>query len=138
MAALPEDKVFLDEPWVTIRWDSAHDCVHSEWKAFANSVEFRAALMQGVQAVKETGALGYLSDTRKIKLIVHEDQKWIDEVWAPLMLAAGLKRMALVTAAMGLGKMTVEESARMVDSKESFLRTFDSVAGALKWLAEAR
>jgi hypothetical protein len=128
--------LYLDEPWVSIRWDDVHRYVHTEWKAFANSVEFRAALMRALDAIRDKRAVGYLSDTRKIKVIVHKDQDWANEVWVPLLVEAGVKRFALVTAASGLGKVNVEEVIDMVDNRGLLMRGFDSVDRARAWLAE--
>lgn len=50
------DDVYADQPWLYIRWDNEHKCVYSEWKAFANSAEFRAGLMKGLQF--QPGAAG--------------------------------------------------------------------------------
>jgi len=134
--APPIGDVYLDEPWVSIRWDGAHHCVHTEWKAFATSVEFRAALMRALDPIREKRAVGYLSDTRKIKVIVHTDQAWANEVWIPLLVAAGVKRFALVTAASGLGKMNVEDVIQLVDNRGVLMRGFSSLEGARHWLAE--
>ena len=136
-AGSPEDDVFLDEPWVQMRWDPTHNCIVSIWKGFANSAEFRAALGKGLQAIRDRHAIGYVSDTRKIKVIVHEDQKWANETLIPLLGAAGLKRLAMVTAEAGLGKVTVEEIVKMVDNKPLLMRTFDSMPAAMRWVKEA-
>ena|SRR6266849_4267375 len=130
------DKVYVEEPWLTLRWDDTHHCVHSEWKAFANSKEYRAALMKGLEAIRENHATRYLTDTRKTRVIVHEDQAWVTDTWTPLATAAGLKRVAVVLADAGLGKVTVEETVHMVDRPDLEVRTFDSVAAAQRWLAE--
>jgi hypothetical protein len=130
------DKIYVDEPWQTLRWDDVHKCVHSEWKAFANSAEFRAGLVKGLQAAGDHHAARYLSDTRKVKVIVNEDQEWVRDTWAPLAVAAGVKRVALVTAQSGLGKLTTEEITRMVDTKGLAMRHFATVAAAREWLAE--
>ena len=133
----PDDDVLVDEPWVHMRWDRAHHCVVSVWKGFANSAEFRAVLGTGLQAIRERHALGYVSDTRKLRVIVHEDQKWANETLIPLMGAAGLKRLAMVTAESGLGKVTVEEIVKMVDNRPLLMRTFDSMPAAMRWIKEA-
>ena len=130
------DGVYVDEPWLLMRWDGVHKCIHSEWRGFANSVEFRAGVMKGVQAIRENHATGYVSDTRKVKVIVHEDQRWANEIVVPLMVDAGLKRMAVVIAQQGLGKLTVEDTIRMVDSRELLVRTFKSVPEAMAWVGE--
>jgi hypothetical protein len=135
-SVLPLGDVYLDEPWVSIRWDKVHRCVSTEWKAFANSVEFRAALMRALDVIKDKHAVAYLSDTRKVKVVVHTDQTWAKEVWIPLVVGAGLKRFALVTAQTGLGKLNVEDVITMVDNNGLLMRGFDSMGSARDWLAD--
>jgi hypothetical protein len=134
---LPSDKdVYVDEPWLHMHWDRSHNCVISVWKGFANSAEFRAALRKGLQAIRERHAIAYISDTRKIKVIVHEDQEWANETLIPQMAAAGLKRLAMITADAGLGKVTVEEIVKLVDNKPLLMRSFDSMQAAMRWVGE--
>ena len=136
--ALPSDsEVFVDEPWVHMHWDRLHNCVVSVWKGFANSAEFRAALGKGLQAIRDRHAVAYVSDTRKIRVIVHEDQAWANETLIPQMAAAGLKRLAMITADAGLGKVTVEEIVKMVDNKPLLMRSFDSMQAAMRWVSDA-
>lgn len=132
----PVDGIYVDEPWVLMRWDGVHHIVHSEWKAFANSSELRAALLRGIDAVRDHRARGYLTDTRKVKVIVRTDQEWIKETWFPLAIAAGVKRIAVVTATRGLGKVTVEEVVGLGDEQGLISKTFESVEAGRRWLAE--
>jgi hypothetical protein len=134
----PPDDVYVDEPYLTIRWDSVHRHVLSEWRAFANSIELRSCLLKGIQAIRDNQAAAYVSDARKLKVIVHDDQKWIHDKWMPLAQEAGLKRLAFVTAPSGLGKLTVEDVSGLVDHQELQSRTFDSMSAARQWVSEAR
>ena len=136
--APPIGDLYLDETWVSIRWDGVHHCVYTEWKAFATSAEFRAALLRALDAIRDHHAVGYVSDTRKIKVIVHADQAWANEVWIPLLVDAGVKRFALVTAVSGLGKLNVEDVIALVDNRGLLMRGFESMSGARQWLAEAK
>ena len=54
-----------------------------------------------------------------------------------LLVKAGVKRYALVTAASGLGKMTVDELIALVADRGLLMKAFESVDTALAWLAEA-
>ncbi|HSP09843.1 MAG TPA: hypothetical protein VLU92_09645 [Candidatus Dormibacteraeota bacterium] len=134
MAASPDD--YVDEPYLSIRWDRAHKHVLSEWRAFANSAELRAGLLQGVKAIRDHGAAAYVSDARKVKVIVHEDQDWIRNSWLPLAMEAGLRKLAFVTAPTGLGKLTIEDVSGLVDERGLQSRTFDSLAAARHWISE--
>lgn len=133
----PKGDVYVNEPWLSIRWDSVHRHVHSEWSAFATSVELRAAMLRGIQAISDHQAAAYVSDAKKLKVIVHEDQKWIKETWMPLAIEAGLNRLAFVTAATGLAKLDVEDVVASVNDHGLQSRTFDSMAAARKWVSEA-
>jgi hypothetical protein len=132
----PPNDVYVDEPYLSIRWDSVHRHVLSEWRAFADSSELRTCLLKGIQAIRDNQAASYVSDARKVKVIVHDDQKWIRDKWMPLAQEAGLKRLAFVTAPTGLGKLTIEDVSGLVDHQELQSRTIDSMAAARQWVSE--
>jgi hypothetical protein len=118
---------------LSIRWRAVPRILYAEWKGFATSPEFRAALLTGVRAIREHHVVGYVSDARRAKVFIDEDLKWVGEVWLPQALAAGLKRMAMVTASQGLGKVIIEEVAKEIDNHGLAMRKFDSVAAATVW-----
>lgn len=134
-APLPpmDDETYLDEPYLSIRWRSVPKILYAEWKDFATSAEFRAALLTGIRAIRERHVLGYVSDARKAKVVVAEDEKWGREVWLPQAVAAGLQRMAIVVAPTGLAKQSFESAATQIDAHGLSMRTFDSVASATVW-----
>jgi hypothetical protein len=136
MSQPADGDVYVNEPWLYMWWDGATSCVRSEWKGFANSAEFRAGVMKGLEAIRERHATAYVSDTRAVKVIVQDDQRWARDVVAPLMAAAGLKRMAAVVANGGLGKVTVEEVLRMVTIEGMLVRSFHSMPEAMRWAGE--
>ena len=132
----PANDVYVDEPYLSIRWDGLHKHVFSEWKGFANSAELRSCLLKAIEAIRDNHAAAYVSDARKLRVIIHEDQMWVQKTWWPLATQAGLKKIAFVTASTGLGKLTIEDVAALVDDKGLRSRTFDSVAAARRWVAE--
>jgi hypothetical protein len=127
------DEVYLDEPYLTIRWRSIPQILYAEWNGFATSAEFRSALLTGIRAIRERHIVGYVSDARKAKVVLTADEKWAREVWLPQAVDAGLKRMAIVTASAGLGKMAYDDAATAMDAHGLSMRTFDSVASATTW-----
>jgi hypothetical protein len=128
-----DDETYLDKPYLSIRWRGAQQILYAEWKGFATSPEFRAALTTGLRAIRERHVFGYVSDAHKAKLFLPEDEKWAMDVWLPQAVAAGLKRMAMVTAEAGLGKVIIEHVAHEIDNHGLSMRTFDSVAAATVW-----
>lgn len=138
MGPSPSDDVYVDEPWLLMRWDSEHTCVFAEWKAFATSREFQSALTKALEVGRERHAFSFVNDTRRLELVSDEDQRWIRYTWAPLAIEAGIKRIAVVIARHGLSKMAIEEMfGGQRDAGELLQsRTFDTVANALNWLTE--
>ena len=128
-----DDEVYLDAPYLSIRWRSVPQILYAEWKGFATSAEFRAGLLTGIRAIHQRQVKGYVSDARRSKLVLPEDERWGREVWLPQAVAAGLRRMAIVTASTGLGKMAYDDAATAMDSHGLSMRTFDSVAAATTW-----
>src|SRR6202163_2968152 len=128
-----DDELYLDEPYLSIRWRSIPQILYAEWKGFATSAEFRAALLTGVRAIRERHVVGYVSDARKAKVVLPEDEKWSREVWLPQAVAAGLKRMAIVTAPTGLAKLAYSDAAAAMDSHGLSMRIFSSVPSATTW-----
>jgi hypothetical protein len=128
-----DDETYIDTPYISIRWRSVPRILYAEWKGFATSAEFRTALLTGVRAIREHHVVGYVSDARKARVVVPEDERWGREVWLPQAVAAGLKRMAVVTPSAGLGKMAYDDAATAMDSHGLSMRTFDSVATATTW-----
>jgi hypothetical protein len=128
-----DDQTFLDAPYLSIRWRAVPKILYAEWKGFATSAEFRAALLVGIEAIRERHVAGYVSDARKAKVVVAEDEQWARAVWLPQAVDAGLKRMAIVTASTGLAKHAFESAATQIDSHGLSMRTFDSVTSATVW-----
>jgi hypothetical protein len=71
--------------WTSLTYPSAGAAASrsSTWsgKGFATSAEFRAALLTGVRAIREHHAIGYVSDARKARVFVPEDQKGAMTDW---------------------------------------------------------
>jgi SpoIIAA-like len=128
-----DDEIFLDEPYISIRWRALPKVLYAEWKGFATSAEFRAALLTGVRAIKARHVVGYVSDARMAKVVVPEDAKWGQDVWLPQAVAAGLQRMAIVTASAGLAKAAYDDAATEMNSHGLLMRTFHSVEAAIVW-----
>lgn len=128
-----EDETYVDEPYLSIRWRGVPRMLYAEWKGYATSAETKAAMMTALRAIRERHVLAYVSDTRKAKVFLPDDDRWGKEVWLPAAVAAGLKRMAIVTAETGLGKAQLEQFAAEIDNHGLAMRKFDSVAAATTW-----
>jgi hypothetical protein len=125
----------LDEPWLSIRWDGGRQCVHAEWKGFCNSVQFRDGTLTILAAIRERHAASLVSDNRRLEGVTNEDQLWLRDTWVPLAVSHGLKRIAVVLARYGLGKIASEEIISRFGATDFVTRTFDSLDEALSWVS---
>jgi hypothetical protein len=127
--------VYLAEPWLNIRWDERHQCIYAEFKAFATSAEFRAGTLRILDAIWDRNATSLVSDNRRLEGVTELDQLWLRDTWVHLAVTAGIKRIAVVLARQGLGKIASQEIIGKFGKTEFVTRTFDSPDGALRWVA---
>lgn len=128
------DDVYADDRWVSIRWDREHGCVYSDWKGFANSVELRAGMMKIIDSIRDHHAASLVSDNRKLEVVTNEDQLWIRDSWTPLAVAVGLKRIAVVLAQRGLGKIASEAVLSQIGKTSFVTHTFGTTSEAFDWV----
>jgi hypothetical protein len=127
--------VYIDEPWLLLRWDRQSRCLIAEWKGFATSGEFQGAMTKALAVLRERRGVCFLNDTRHMELVSDEDQRWIRYEWAPTAIDAGVKRIAVVLAQHGLSRMAIKGmfAGRRITGALLDSRTFDSVDEAIEW-----
>lgn len=130
--------IYLDETFVTIKWDAPVRCVHIEWRGFIQSDQIKLGLNKGLELLTQKGTDRWLADTRQLKVVKQEDQDWVQEDWFPRALAAGVTRMAYVIPESVLGQLAVKRVMSSV--KEVNLETayFDNLAEARLWFLTPR
>jgi hypothetical protein len=128
--------VYAEHPWVSIRWDREHGCVYADWNGFANSAELRAAMMKIIDAIRDRNAASFVSDNQRLESVTNEDQLWIRDTWTPLAVAVGLKRIAVVLARRGLGKIASEAVLSQIGKTAFVTRTFGTPSEAIEWVVD--
>ena len=136
MSAFQTDEIYADYPYLAIRWDPLHKCVYAEFKGFANSGEFRAGTLKIIEAIRERRAHSLISDNRRLEGVAEHDQLWLRDTWMPDAVSAGVKRIAVVLAESGLGRVASEDIIRTFGKTRFVTRTFDSLVEAMAWIAE--
>jgi hypothetical protein len=130
------DDVFFDRPGVAVmRWNPASRSVCVEWQGWADPSEFAAALEAGLGALIAHRGSRWLADCRDMKAIQQSDQEWLDRSWFPRMIAAGLRRVAVVTPKSGLVMTNLEDIMHRVPSAKVDVAFFATVAEAEAWLS---
>jgi SpoIIAA-like len=133
---VPLNGVFSNRPGVAIlRWEPAFRAVCIEWQGWADPAEFAAALEAGLGSLIEHRGWRWLADCREMKAIQQSDQEWLDRSWFPRMLAAGLRRMAVVIPKSGLAMTNLEDIFSKVPGNKLDVAFFATVAEAERWIS---
>jgi hypothetical protein len=108
--------------------------VIAEWKSWASSAEFTAALDAGLGCLTQHRGSQWLADCAAMKAVKQSDQEWLDQSWFPRALASGLRRMAVVIPTSGLTKMNVDDMMGRVPAAKLEVAYFATAAEAKEWL----
>ena len=128
-------KVYLDTPYVLVRWDAKGPWVYVKWKAWANSTEYRAAQEVILLALRENHASRNLIDSTDRRVVSEDDQKWLVENWMPRAAAAGRRWTAIVMPKSALGRTIAENIDNQGRSKRNTIEHFETVEAASAWLS---
>jgi hypothetical protein len=130
-----EDKVYLDTPYVSVRWAGEGRWVLVEWKAWANTTEYRAGHEAILQAIRENRASRNLIDALQGRVVTDADQKWLIDDWIPRAVAAGRRWTAIVMPTSALGRTiseNIDKGPRPSLTKVEYFQTVDEAAA---WLS---
>jgi hypothetical protein len=129
------DKTYLDTAYVSIRWISGGPWVLAEWKAWANSSEYRAAHETILTALRENHASRNLIDARYARVVSTDDQKWLIESWIPRAVAAGRRWTAVIMPRSPLARTISENIDKGTRLNLTEVEYFDTVEEAAAWLS---
>jgi hypothetical protein len=130
------DGIFFNRPGVAIvKWDAACKAAHIEWQGWADPAEFAAANDAIIVALTQHRGTRALGDCRNMKVIKQSDQEWVNRDWMPRILAAGLRRMALVIPKSGLAMMNVQEIMSRVPGTKLDVGYFATIEEARDWIS---
>ena len=133
--AAKDGKIYLDRPYVLVRWDADGPWVYVKWKAWANSSEYRAAQEVILLALRENRASRNLIDSTDRRVVTDDDQKWLVEDWMPRAAAAGRRWTAIVMPTSALGRTIAENIDNTGRSARNMIEHFETVEAASAWLS---
>ena len=120
---------------LTIDYDAEVPCVVMIWKGYATSAAFRDSNARVLTEITERRASKLLGDVTDFVLIGAEDQAWLNEVWIPRAMHAGLRKVALVQPSFYFNRVAIDSVAQKVDRDRVELGFFDNRDAAKVWLS---
>jgi len=119
---------------LTIGYEPDVPCVVMVWKGYATSAAFREGNARVLAEITERRASKLLGDVTDFVLIGAEDQAWLNEVWIPRAMHAGLRRVALVQPTFYFNRVAIDTVAQKLDRDRVQLGFFDNRQAAKEWL----
>ena len=129
-------RTIRDDANVVIQLDHENERIVSRWKGYVPSGAYREILLQVLALVEEHRLRFWLSDTQQMGPILHDDEMWTVNEYVPLLMKAGLRRIAVIASADFFNLTAVE---RMVDATAPIVpykvEFFNDAMAANEWLA---
>jgi hypothetical protein len=119
---------------LAIEYDAEVPCVTMIWKGYATSAAFREGNAQVLAEITSRKASKLLGDVTDFVLIGAEDQAWLNEVWIPRAMHAGLRKVALVQPSFYFNRVAIDSVAQKLDPDRVELGFFDNRDAAKEWL----
>lgn len=125
---------FEDKNWV-IEWDDVRKWVKVDIIGFVQGEAHKNGSLKIVELLKQKKATKLLTDTRQSKVLGLAEQKWVNEVWVPMLKAAGTRYTATILPQNVIAQMSINAIAKtnkdVTDLENGY---FGSLEEAQNWL----
>lgn len=132
-----KNDILHDDQNARIEIHAAQQLLRLTWKRPIIGDDYRNLLTRVVQIVKERQLQLWLSDGRLAGPILYDDQVWTTNEFMPLVLAAGLVRIAIVNSQDGLNLLAVDRMVNATPPGAPYnIAFFNDPAIAQLWLMD--
>jgi hypothetical protein len=126
--------VFFECPGAVVTWDDAVKCVELRFRGYIEGNELREAALSVLTLLEKHRACKVLTDSRDMKALTQEDQRWIDVEWRQKAKSTGLTYNALVLPKSSVAKLSAAAVLKKLPANEIELAYFSSPEEAKRWL----
>lgn len=119
---------------LSVEYDAEIPCVVMVWKGNATSAAFREGNNRVLDEINARRAGKLLGDVTDFVLIGAEDQAWLNEVWIPSAMHAGLRRIALVQPSFYFNRVAIDNVTQKLDPDRVQVGFFGTHEEARAWL----
>jgi hypothetical protein len=129
------DAVVFDRNYLTIYHDSDHKLVYLKWKAFANSEQYREAMLFTLETIREHHIELMLGDLKQMESISPADETWTSQVYTPQLVSTHLRKVGLVSSLDYFNNMAIKRVANATVNIGNYeTRFFVDASEAREWL----
>jgi hypothetical protein len=125
-----------NKPHCQIAYLSSLGAVQLKWSGFASSEAFREACDFSLKLLVEYQADRMIADNTHAKIVLPEDQEWMNRVWFPKAFKGGFRTSAVVVAQDVFRDLSVKKIVNDMDMEKFEVQFFSTPAAAYDWLAQ--
>jgi hypothetical protein len=126
----------IDNKYLLAEWRSGGAIFYYAWKGFVPGPAMRINFEEILVAFAQGQASCMLQDLTQVRAVAPEDQDWITTNWVPRAIAAGMRKVAMLTPASVFGQMATQnvQGKVAINGLDVHNRFFDDYAKAEAWL----
>ena len=113
------------------------NCIYSSWNGFVNIENVKTGCLAGLELLKEHKSPYLINDNSSLEGPWQQANEWIETVWMPQALEAGLRYFAHVVSKDIFGKLSVKDLEKKVVGVFT-MRLFDTAEQAENWIREVQ
>ncbi|QIL74612.1 hypothetical protein [Hymenobacter sp. HDW8] len=119
--------------YLTVRYDQSENWIHAHWIGRQTLGTIMDGGLTYLEMLRHQPCPKLLNDHRDLVGTFTEANDWIQQVWTPLIMAAGLRSFAQVVSPDVFGQISIEDlQHRISDQLDIYL--FDDLDAAQSWL----
>lgn len=126
--------VVFESKHLIISNDEERGILALKWAGYLNTIDFRNAAREVLNAVEKTGANAILSDNTDWKIITPNDHGWAAFNWFPEAEERGVKMLATVLSNDYFNRIAERSIESMAEVRCMEIRNFKEMNEAEAWL----
>lgn len=126
--------IFYQGKNIQVSWDDMIKSVILQVDRYVEGDEFRRAADSTVRLLERRSGCKLLTNSREMKALPQDDQRWVDEDWRPRAMAVGLRYNAIVIPKSSIAQMTVDSMAKKLPPGVVEFAYFSDMEEAKAWL----
>ncbi|MBC6608009.1 hypothetical protein H8B13_14375 [Hymenobacter sp. BT188] len=119
--------------YLTVRYDQSENWIHAQWFGCQTLGTVMDGGLTYLDMMRHESCPKLLNDHRNLVGTFLEANDWIQQVWTPLIIAAGLRSIGQIVSPDVFGQLSIEDlQHRISDKLDIYL--FDDLDAAQNWL----
>ncbi len=126
--------IYFDKPFFAVRYNPALRCVIHQCKGYFLREEYQEAMRQGLEVVRQTGAIALIVDVQAVRDEENWDADWTATRWFPQILQTDVRKLAIVVPRAALPQLPSLPVQCTVADQVLIGRFFADPEEAARWI----